>query len=141
MLNLQDMKTVINSETTTNVFTLEAVNFEYSKLTKLGCIKINFNGTDLNLSFEYKDIFSGLELVDKKELLAKFYNCDNITYYLDENGIVRSSRKSVIANRKQKLYMSTNKQLEKLNMTKITPSDMDQISEYLTLLDGYLSNL
>lgn len=141
MLTIQDMKTVIESATTTNIFTLEAVDFGYDKLSKQGFLQVRFNGQDFNLNFDYKDMFSGLELVDDKELLAKLYKADSLSYYLDENGIIRSSRKGDIATNSQKLYISINDQFERLKMTRITPSDMQQISEYLTLLDGYLSNL
>lgn len=141
MLTLKDMKTVIESATTTNLFTLEAVDFGYDKLSYQGFIQIRFNGKDFNLNFDYKDMFSGLELVDDKELLAKLYKADSLSYYLDENGMIRSSRKGDIATNSQKLYISINDQFERLDMTRITPSDMVQISEFLTLLDGYLSNL
>ena len=140
MLTLKDMKTVIESDTTTNIFTLEAVDFGYDKLSKQGFLQVRFNGQDFNLNFDYKDMFSGLELVDDKELLAKLYKADSLSYYLDENGMIRSSRKGAIATNSQKLYISINDQFERLKMTRITPSDMVQISEYLTLLDGYLSN-
>ena len=140
MLTIQDMKTVIESATTTNIFTLEAVDFGYDKLSKQGFLQVRFNGQDFNLNFDYKDMFSGLELVDDKELLAKLYKADSLSYYLDENGMIRSSRKGAIATNSQKLYISINDQFERLKMTRITPSDMVQISEYLTLLDGYLSN-
>lgn len=140
MLTIQDMKTVIESDTTTNIFTLEAVDFGYDKLSKQGFLQVRFNGQDFNLNFDYKDMFSGLELVDDKELLAKLYKADSLSYYLDENGMIRSSRKGDIATNSQKLYISINNQFERLKMTRITPSDMVQISEYLTLLDGYLSN-
>lgn len=141
MLTLQDMKTVIESNTTTNLFTLEAVDFAYDKTTYQGFIQIRFNGKDFNLNFDYKDMFSGLELSDDKELLAKLYNADSLGYYLDENGMIRSSRKDDIATNNQNLYISINDQFERLDMPRITPSDMVQISEFLTLLDGYLSNL
>ena len=141
MLTLQDIKTVIESNTTTNLFTLEAVDFGYDKTTYQGFIQIRFNGKDFNLNFDYKDMFSGLDLVDDKELLAKLYKADSLGYYLDENGMIRSSRKDDIATNNQKLYISINDQFERLDMPRITPSDMVQISEFLTLLDGYLSNL
>ena len=140
MLTIQDMKTVIESDTTTNIFTLEAVDFGYDKLSKQGFLQVRFNGEDFNLNFDYKGMDSGLELTDNKELLAKLYKADSLSYYLDENGMIRSSRKGAIATNSQKLYISINNQFERLKMTRITPSDMVQISEYLTLLDGYLSN-
>lgn len=140
MLTLKDMKTVIESDTTTNVFTLEAVDFGYDKLSKQGFLQVRFNGEDFNLNFDYKGMDSGLELTDSKELLAMLYDCNSITYSLDENGMIRSSRKGAIATLEQKRYIAINEAFVRRGMVRITPSDMERISDYLTLLDGYLSN-
>ena len=141
MLNLQDMKTVIESATTINTFTLEAIDFGYDKLSNQGFLQVRFNGQDFNLNFDYKDMFSGIELTEPKELLAMLYQSNSITYTLDENGMIRSSRKGAIATLQQKRYIAINEAFVRRGMDKITPSDIEQISEFLSLLDGYLSNL
>lgn len=127
---MKKLSTVLESQTTTNVFELSVVDFAYDTITKEGFIQIRFDDKDLNLDFSF-DGREASALASDKGVLANLFRSDSITVSLDENGMIRSSRKGTVATIEQNRYICINEAFERLNMKSLTPSDMQKVSSFI----------
>lgn len=136
---MKKLSTVLESQTTTNVFELSVIDFAYDKITKEGFIQIRLDNKDLNLDFSYEGNEVAV-LSSDKGALANLFKSDTITTSLDENGMIRSSRKGAVATMEQNRYIRINEAFVRLNMKRITPSDMQQIGSFInTAIETQLS--